>query len=794
MIVVTSEFTRPAQCTAILTVQLWLVILLGMLASAPYSVGQIPSITLKQPEAAPSVETAEQADARLKLWLKEARAVFARINEPSAEQELPEGVELAELIDYRRNLEQIISGINRYLKIAESIPIEAKALEAAREVNAAWHGFKEMPPYSILMLDELVNQQDAIREKDASYRSSLALFERTLSGVQDEARGSGDARRRVLSAVADNPVADGAANWRLEADNAKSRLLAVRAQTLRSNITLLKDQSETTKLQLVLLDRQIATARKKATFSEEDLEKIKTSAATRQAALLSELTAIRKRGQEANTVKNRMQIIKDQLLKTTPEGTPLEATPDLALATVKMEASETRVDSLQFVAATLELLAELETDGIESYQQRKTVLAATSNEAREAALQILRTSYDRMTARGIVLSNDLAAINADISRQEARASSRSADDPRLLPLSDVRASLWDKQAVIQRAVQMTNAQSRMMKRWLDEFDEAHSNRPLKIRFTEGIASAWASLKSLWVVDVFTYNDTVMIGGVASTQERGVTLGKFFIAISAFLISYIIANRIKNRLRNTIVRRGHIAEAQAKTLSNWSMIVVVLLLAVSTLHFLKIPITVFAFFGGALAIGIGFGMQTLIKNFISGIIVLAERKIRVGDILDLSGVVGTVIEINTRSSIIRSADGIETMVPNSIFLENRVTNWTLSNSQIRRTLRVIAPYGSSPQKVMEILTEAAKRHGLILKTPEPYAVFEDYGDTYLVFNLFFWIDLGSGTSGTIVASDLRLMIEKHLTELKLGSHKSLPEQVSEPTAANPSEPHDSEPAA
>jgi potassium efflux system protein len=794
MTVVTSDFSRAVKRTVMFSAQLWLRLLLGLLILAPLSQGQIPGIPVKQPEAAPSGETAEQADARIKLWLKEARTVFARVNEPSAEQELPEGIELAELIDYRRNLEQIISGINRYLKIAESIPIEAKALEAARELNAAWHGFKEMPPYSILMLDELINQQDAIREKDASYRSSLALFERTLSGVQDEARGSGDARRRILSAVADNPAADGAANWRLEADNTKSRLLAVRAQLLRSNITLLKDQSETTKLQLLLLDRQIATARKKATFSEADLEKLKMSAADRQAALLSELNGIRKRGQEANAVKNRMQNIKDQLLKTTPEGTPLESTPDLALATVKMEASETRVDSLQFVAATLELLSELETDGIESYLHRKTVLAANSNEAREAALQILRTSYDRMTARGIVLSNELAAINADISRQEARASSRSADDPRLLPLNDVRASLWDKQAVIQRAVQMANSQSRMMKRWLDEFDELHASRPLRIRFTEGIASAWASLKSLWVVDVFTYNDTVMIGGVASTQERGVTLGKFFIAISAFLISYFIANRIKNRLRNTIVRRGHIAEAQAKTLSNWSMIVVVLLLAVSTLHFLRIPITVFAFFGGALAIGIGFGMQTLIKNFISGIIVLAERKIRVGDILDLNGVVGTVIEINTRSSIIRSADDIETMVPNSIFLENRVTNWTLSNSRIRRTLRVIAPYGSSPQRVMEILTDAAKRHGLILKDPEPYAVFEDYGDTYLVFNLFFWINLGSGTNGTIVASDLRLMIEKHLTEMKLGTHKTISEQASEPTTANPSEPHDSEPAA
>jgi small-conductance mechanosensitive channel len=77
--------------------------------------------------------------------------------------------------------------------------------------------------------------------------------------------------------------------------------------------------------------------------------------------------------------------------------------------------------------------------------------------------------------------------------------------------------------------------------------------------------------------------------------------------------------------------------------------------------------------------------------------------------------------------------------------------------------------------MEILTDAAKRHGLILKDPAAYAVFEDFGDTFLVFNLYFWINLGSGTSATIVASDLRLMIEKQLTQIKLGTLPVTPDE-------------------
>jgi len=235
------------------------------------------------------------------------------------------------------------------------------------------------------------------------------------------------------------------------------------------------------------------------------------------------------------------------------------------------------------------------------------------------------------------------------------------------------------------------------------------------------------------------------------------------ALLFFVIGYAIATWLANRLQRMIVSRGRISETQARMLRNWLMIVVGVALALTTLSFLKIPLTVFAFFGGALAIGLGFGMQTLIKNFISGIIVLAERKIRVGDIIEVEGVVGSVVEVNARSSIIRSADDVETMIPNSLFLEKRVTNRTLSNYRMRRSIQVGVARGMSPQSVMEILTESAGRHGLVCKTPAPFAVLDELGEKNLVFTLYFWVELVKGTNATVVASDLRLMIDKHLTE-------------------------------
>jgi small-conductance mechanosensitive channel len=108
-----------------------------------------------------------------------------------------------------------------------------------------------------------------------------------------------------------------------------------------------------------------------------------------------------------------------------------------------------------------------------------------------------------------------------------------------------------------------------------------------------------------------------------------------------------------------------------------------------------------------------------------------------------------------------------MIPNSMFLENRVTNRTLTSGKMRRELRVGAAYGSDPRAVMAILTDAAGRHGLVCKDPAPFAIFEDFGDNALVFTLYFWVDLHGSANAMIVTSDIRLMIEKRFTEAGVG---------------------------
>ena len=187
----------------------------------------------------------------------------------------------------------------------------------------------------------------------------------------------------------------------------------------------------------------------------------------------------------------------------------------------------------------------------------------------------------------------------------------------------------------------------------------------------------------------------------------------------------------------------------------------------TLNLARIPLTMFAFAGGALAIGIGFGTQTLIKNLISGLLQLVERNIRVGDIIEVEGVTGKVTAVDVRSSTVRAGNGVESMIPNSMLLEQKVTNWTLTDAKLQRVVKVGIAYGSPVRDVARILVECAERNDAVLKQPAPEVMFEDFGDSALMFGLYFWIELTPTTNAARVMSDSRFGIEERLAEAGIG---------------------------
>jgi len=185
-----------------------------------------------------------------------------------------------------------------------------------------------------------------------------------------------------------------------------------------------------------------------------------------------------------------------------------------------------------------------------------------------------------------------------------------------------------------------------------------------------------------------------------------------------------------------------------------------LVVITALGLLGIPLTAFAFATGAIAIGVGFGAQNIINNFISGWILMAERPIRINDYIELDTAQGTVEQIGYRSTRVRRTDGVHLLVPNSSILENTVVNWTLVDQAIRTTVRVGVAYGSPVRKVADLISEAVTSQPEVKNSPAPNVIFEDFGDNALVFDAYFWCDV----SGDRVLRQFRSEIRFRIAEL------------------------------
>lgn len=258
---------------------------------------------------------------------------------------------------------------------------------------------------------------------------------------------------------------------------------------------------------------------------------------------------------------------------------------------------------------------------------------------------------------------------------------------------------------------------------------------------------WLGLtRDIWTVELFHAGDTA------------IRLNQIVIAFLVVIVGLWLARHIANRVNRRLLKHPRIDPNLAAASQK---IVFYLLTAIAffiALPIAGIPITIFTVLGSAVAIGIGFGAQNLFNNLISGLILMIERPIRLGDIVEVEGQEGRIDDIGNRCTRIRRFDGIDVLVPNSSLLQNPVVNWTLKDSDVRGKVSVGVAYGSQVSLVRDLIAQAADEHGRIHKTPEPEVLFIDFGDNALGFDLLFWTSVTRPLDLKRIQSDLRYRIE------------------------------------
>jgi len=249
--------------------------------------------------------------------------------------------------------------------------------------------------------------------------------------------------------------------------------------------------------------------------------------------------------------------------------------------------------------------------------------------------------------------------------------------------------------------------------------------------------------------------TVSVGDFSLTLE---TLVYFFFSV---WFAVWLAKTVKFLLEKELLVRIKLARGVPTTISAVISYLIVGMGIVFAIISSGLDLNRFSLLAGALGVGIGFGLQDIVRNFISGIILIFERPVQIGDAVEVEDLSGTIRKIGIRSSVIKTWEGAEVIVPNGNLISNKVINWTLSDNQRRIDLKIGVAYGSNVEKVIELLRGCATSHEKILQNPPPVVFLKDFADSALLFEMRCWTaDFGAWVQ---TSSDLRVAIDKVMNE-------------------------------
>ena len=287
------------------------------------------------------------------------------------------------------------------------------------------------------------------------------------------------------------------------------------------------------------------------------------------------------------------------------------------------------------------------------------------------------------------------------------------------------------------------------------------------------AYLWVGLVLLLVIIAieFAPYDIPGILGVAGSDLRVFltlrlfSLGQVSISLLSLLkaaLFLLVLSAIAARVRHPVyvnLRRTAMGEARAYMLARFASMTVYAFGLLVGLEWTGVNLNTLAIIGGTLGIGIGFGLQQIVGNWVAGLVLLIEEPVRIGDVINVKALTGTIIRIGGRSTWVRTYDDEVVIIPNSDLTNHQVVNWTANDLKVRVTIPVGVGYQSDPDQVQALLLQIMKENREVLETPAPEVIFESLGDSSLDFRLRFWAAVSPERDHYGLKSDLYFAILK-----------------------------------
>jgi small-conductance mechanosensitive channel len=604
-----------------------------------------------------------------------------------------------------------------------------------REVRNGRIGIEK--PYSFLLLDQLQDELATLQSKLASSHLNQTLTNEDIVQAKQHLERKEQAYRLAKEnkqVVAPDHAGDDS-RYALEVKLA-TETLAYRKKRLE----ILKLRAEILALQIQIVETKSQAIRPEAEFSQLDLKSKNAEVEKHEQQLRSRLEGLERAMEESDA----KWLSDEQLRRSGAEQSALEVE--------EFELRRYERQFLQFTVSSISFRLELLNQTRHAWDQRFQV--ANRSATHEQNIEFERRARENIAQRDRDLANRVLQAD-ELRKTVATLDSKIesfADDETGRALRDVverqKRAIQTQIPVLDEEFAAIQANRRVFEKLLADI-RGDTNR---FTFDRLWSSTWYFIKNIWNTEL-----TIV-------DERPITIGKVLMAMTIFFGGWWFSRVVSRRLRGFLSSRLKIDESAAAAFQSLALYTMVLMFLLGALNFVSIPLTVFTFLGGALAIGVGFGSQNILSNFISGLIMLAERPVKVGDLIQMDEFVGNIESIGARSTVVRTGTNLKLIVPNSKFLENNVVNLTHgSNHTIRAFVSIGVAYGSSPRDVTRLLKQAASDHGLVLRSPEPFVLFKDFGANSLLFELNFWMTVNRPLDRLRMESDLRYRIDSLFNE-------------------------------
>ncbi len=362
-------------------------------------------------------------------------------------------------------------------------------------------------------------------------------------------------------------------------------------------------------------------------------------------------------------------------------------------------------------------------------------------------LSVTETARDALAREAAVKKDRLREVHRDLEYTSVQAESLSSESPQVRWARLRQRVLRELERAYVADLASLDDTLSLQEQLVTHLTRAQQDLPLSAR----LRGALHYLREAW-----NYKLT-------GSEPEPITLGKVVGALVIFLFGWIVARVVARLLGARVFPGLKMEEGAAHAFESLAFYVLLLVAFLTALRMVQIPLTAFAVVGGALAIGVGFGSQNVVNNFISGIILLAERPIKRNDLVEVQGIFGNVEQIGLRSTRVRTGDNVHIIVPNASFLESNVVNWTHSDARVRISIIVGVAYGSPTREVERLILQAVSEHSSVLRDPEPFVLFKDFGDNALAFDARFWIEMRTMISRLRIESDVRHRIDELFRE-------------------------------